>query len=87
MKLTEESDINRYCEHVPDSCSRLEHYGAMETQNEQLQVRTIKNFLNLLFNFSFNLITHFLTYLLTYFFFCCGAATQRRSWPPHSRIF
>ena len=23
-------------------------------------------------------------YIYTFFFFCCGAATQRGSWPPHS---
>ena len=27
-------------------------------------------------------ITH--THTHTLFFFCCGAATQRGSWPPHS---
>ena len=57
-KLTEESDINRYCEHVTEMCSRLEHYGAMETQYEPLQIRVTNN---LLFNFSFNLIYYLLT--------------------------
>ena len=26
-------------------------------------------------------------YIKCHFFFCCGAATQRGSWPPHSRDF